>query len=220
MSFPETKRSRIRRLPDRGFYDKDDVYRILDAGTVCHVGIAPDGKPVVIPTLYARVGDEIVLHGSTASRLLRYVREGGQVCVTVTHVDGVVLARSLFHHSINYRSAVVFGTGRVVEKEAEKIEALKAITDQLMAGRWEDARRPSPVELKATAVVAVLIEEASAKVRTGPPGDEQEDYELDVWAGVLPIRAAAGEPQPDPLMRPGIPIPDYVSTYGADRSSE
>ncbi|MFQ5617048.1 MAG: pyridoxamine 5'-phosphate oxidase family protein, partial [Anaerolineales bacterium] len=210
MTFPKTPRSRIKRVPERGYYDRETIYDILDQGMICHVGIAPEGQPVVIPTLYARVGDEIVFHGAKASRLLKYMQNGGEVCVAVTLVDGLVLARSTFHHSINYRSVVAFGKGRLIDNEVEKMQVLEAISEQLLPGRWADARVPNPKEMKATTVVAVKIEEASAKTRTGPPGDDDEDYALPVWAGVVPIRQVNGQPEADPLLKNGIPVPEYI----------
>ncbi len=210
MAYPKTKRSRLKRLPERGRYDREAVHAVLDAGTICHVGISVEGQPFVIPTLYARIGEQVVLHGAKASRLLKVVQEGGPVCITVTVLDGLVLARSVFHHSMNYRSALVFGRGRLVEEKAAKLAALKAVSDQLLPGRWEDARQPTEKELKATSVVAVEIEEASVKVRTGPPGDDEPDYDLPVWAGVLPLNWHWGAPQADPRLKEGISLPGYL----------
>jgi len=211
MTFPISDRSRLRRVPQRGHYDRESVYRILDAGFICHVGIQDHAGPIVIPTLYARVEDELVVHGATTSRLIGAIESGGPVCVTVTHVDGIVLARSLFHHSLNYRSAVVFGHGRRIDGTGERLRALDAIADQLLPGRRSDARRPSPAELRATSVAAVRIEEASAKIRTGPPVDEEDDYALPVWAGVLPVSLAVGQPEPDPRLQPATAAPSYVT---------
>ena len=168
---------------------------------------------MVIPTLHARDGDQILLHGATTSRLLRYAATGAPLCITVTLVDGLVLARSIFHHSINYRSAVLFGCGVLIEDEAAKLAALARFTEKLIPGRWDDARMPNAVELKATAVVAVTIESASAKIRTGPPKDDEEDYALSVWAGVLPLHQSVGEPLPDPAARTEIRVPDYIVNY-------
>jgi len=216
MTFPKTPRSRLKRMPERGHYDEETLFSVLDAGLICHVGIAPEGQPVVIPTLYGRMGDEIILHGAKASRLLKYVRDGGTVCITVTEVNAMVLARSVFHHSMNYRSAVVFGHGRIVDDPEEKVRALAAVSEQLLPGRWEDARGPNKKELKATTVVAVKIEEASVKIRTGPPGDDDEDYDLDVWAGLLPLKQVRGQPEPDPLLKAGVPLPDYLATKNSE----
>lgn len=207
---PPSPRSRLRRIPDRGAYDHETIYAILDEAPVCHVGFAVDIQPFVIPTLHGRIGDRLYLHGAKASRLLKHAAAGYPLCVTVTLVDGLVLARSVFHHSMNYRSAVLFGTGRPVEDDAEKLEALKAISDHLLPGRWEDARRPSPKELAATSVIAFLIDEATAKVRTGPPKDDAEDYALPVWAGVLPYRVTAGPPEADPGRHTDVAAPDYL----------
>lgn len=214
---PITERNRIRRVPKRGHYDKDTIYRILDEGLVCHVGLVEDGQPVVIPMNYARRGDTVILHGALASRLLKYVQAGHPVCVTVTLLDGLVLARSVYHHSMNYRSAVVFGRGRVIEEEQEKLAALEVLTEHIVPGRWQDARRPNRQELDATTVVSITIESASAKVRTGPPVDDEADYELPVWAGVLPIQQQALMPVNDPRLRTDIPVPPSVSNYRRTR---
>jgi uncharacterized protein len=210
---PIIERNRIRRLPKRGHYDKDSIYRILDEGLVCHVGLVEDGQPVVIPMNYARRDDAVILHGAPASRLLKYVQAGHPVCVTVTLLDGLVLARSAFHHSMNYRSAVVFGRGRLIKTEQEKLAALEVLTEHIVPGRWQDARRPNRQELDATTVVSIAIESASAKVRTGPPVDDEDDYQLPVWAGVLPIQQQALTPVSDPRLRKDIPVPSSVSNY-------
>lgn len=212
-NFEPTARTTLRRLPKRASYERETVYNILDEGFVCHVGFVSEGRPVVIPTGYGRQGDQLYIHGSAASRMLRTLREGVDVCVTVTLVDGLVLARSSFHHSMNYRSVVVFGRARLVEDEDEKMEALRVFADHVMRGRWEDARLPNPGELRATTVLALPLEEASAKIRTGPPIDDEEDYDLPVWAGVLPLRLLAGEPIPDPRLAEGIEQPPYVLDY-------
>ena len=215
--FPIIERNRVRRVPKRGQYDKDTIYRILDEGLVCHVGLAEDGQPVVIPMNYARRDDAVILHGAPASRLLKYVQAGHPVCVTVTLLDGLVLARSVYHHSMNYRSVVVFGRGRLIEAEQEKLEALEVLTEHILPGRWQDARRPNRQELDATAVVSVAIETASAKVRTGPPADDEDDYQLPVWAGVLPIQQQALTPVNDPRLRRDIPLPSSISNYRRTR---
>jgi len=215
--FPIIDLNRVRRVPKRGQYDKDTIYRILDEGLVCHVGLVEDGQPVVIPMNYARRDDTVILHGAPASRLLKYVQTGRPVCVTVTLLDGLVLARSVYHHSMNYRSAVVFGRGRLIEAEQEKLAALEVLTEHILPGRWQDARRPNRQELDATAVVSVAIETASAKVRTGPPADDEDDYQLPVWAGVLPIQQQALTPVNDPRLRRDIPLPSSISNYRRTR---
>ena len=215
--FPIIERNRVRRVPKRGQYDKDTIYRILDEGLVCHVGLAEDGQPVVIPMNYARRDDAVILHGAPASRLLKYVQAGHPVCVTVTLLDGLVLARSVYHHSMNYRSVVVFGRGRLIEAEQEKLAALEVLTEHILPGRWQDARRPNRQELDATAVVSVAIETASAKVRTGPPADDEDDYQLPVWAGVLPIQQQVLTPVNDPRLRRDIPLPSSISNYRRTR---
>jgi nitroimidazol reductase NimA-like FMN-containing flavoprotein (pyridoxamine 5'-phosphate oxidase superfamily) len=211
--FSPTARTTLRRLPKRGSFERQTVYEILDEGFVCHVGFVNDGQPFVIPTAYGRVGDVLYLHGAKASRMLKALAAGSEVCVTVTLVDGLVLARSAFHHSINYRSVVVFGRPRAVESEEEKNAALEAFTEHIMRGRWAEVRRPTPEELAATNVVALPLAEASAKVRTGPPIDDEEDYALPIWAGVLPLRVEPGTPEPDPRLHAGTPVPEYVARF-------
>jgi nitroimidazol reductase NimA-like FMN-containing flavoprotein (pyridoxamine 5'-phosphate oxidase superfamily) len=193
----QEKRAQLRRLPDRGSYDRETIDRILDAGFLAQVGFSVEGQPFVIPTLYGRLGDKLYLHGSAASRMLRKLETGVPACASVTLIDGIVLARSAFHHSMNYRSVVAFGTARKIQDSSRKVEALRAISEHLMANRWEDVRPPNDKELKATAVLEFSIEEASAKVRTGPPHDEPEDYGLSVWAGVVPFEFKAIEPVAD-----------------------
>ncbi|HEV2176893.1 MAG TPA: pyridoxamine 5'-phosphate oxidase family protein [Terriglobia bacterium] len=212
-TFPVTPRTRVTRLPKRGAYDRETAYRILDEGFVCHVGFVAEGHPYVIPTAYARAGDALYLHGSAASRMLRNLAGGVPVSVAVTLVDGLVLARSAFHHSINYRSVVVFGTGEVVESEEEKTSALQAFTEHLVPGRWPDVRWPNPRELASTLVLRLPLSEASAKIRTGPPLDDEADYDLPVWAGVLPLRLATEPPMADPRLKPGLEVPQYVEHY-------
>jgi len=207
-SFTPTERTTVHRLPKRGVYDKAEVYAILDEGFLCHVGFAIEGQPYVIPTNYARVGDEIFLHGSSASRMLRSLSEGLDVCVTVTLVDGFVLSRSAFHHSINYRSVVMLGRARPVADPAEKMAALHAFTNHILPGRWEGVRPPSDLELKATTVLALPLEEVSAKVRRGPPVEDEGDLEVPAWAGVVPLRGHLGEPVPMDDLAPGIPAID------------
>ena len=192
-----TDRTRVRRLPERGRYDRATIDAILDSGFVCHLGFIANGQPYVIPTGYARAGDRLYIHGSAASRLARTLAGGVDVCLTVTLVDGFVLARSAFHHSMNYRSAVVLGRARAVTDPDEKMEALRLFTNHLIAGRFEEVRAPTAQELKATAVLALDIDEASAKVRSGPPADEAGDYAVEVWAGVVPLVTSVGEPAAD-----------------------
>lgn len=212
-TYDKTTRTTLKRLPARGFYDRDLVHGILDEGFICHVGFVVDDQPIVIPTGYGRIGDNLYIHGSQASRMLRTLKTGVAACVTVTLVDGLVLARSAFHHSINYRSVVIFGTATLVEDEEEKNAALLAFSEHVIRGRWQDVREPTEQELKATTVLVLPLEEVSAKVRTGPPIDDEEDYELPVWAGVLPLRMVAGEPIPDPRLPNQISAPDYVLKY-------
>ncbi|HVA64903.1 MAG TPA: pyridoxamine 5'-phosphate oxidase family protein [Terriglobales bacterium] len=203
-------RTQVRRLPQRGAYDRATLDAILDAAFICHVGFVADGHPVVIPTGYGRRGDHLYIHGSAASHMLHSLQAGIELCLTVTLLDGLVLARSVFHHSVNYRSVVVFGRATVVEEASAKLRALEAITDHILAGRWAAARPPSPRELKATLVLELPLAEASAKIRTGPPSDEPEDYALPVWAGVVPAALTFGEPLADPKLTPGIAMPAHV----------
>jgi uncharacterized protein len=204
-----TPRTTLRRHRDRGQTDRGALYEVLDAGLICHLGVVAGGDPVVLPTAYGRDGDTLYLHGSSANGAFR-AANGQRVCVTVTHMDGLVAARSVFSHSVNYRSAVVFGTAAVVKDEDERWQALRLITDHLIPGRWAAARQPTAKELAATAVLSLPLAEASVKVRTGMPADETEDYDLDVWAGVLPISVSFGEPQPDPKLRDEIPLPAHI----------
>jgi nitroimidazol reductase NimA-like FMN-containing flavoprotein (pyridoxamine 5'-phosphate oxidase superfamily) len=207
-TYTPTERTQVKRLPKRGVYDQEQVHAILDEGFICHVGFVADGQPYVIPTGYARSGNQLYLHGSPASRMLRAMSEGAPLCVTVTLVDGLVLARSAFHHSINYRSVVALGQARLLTDPEEKMTALGHITNHLAPGRWEEARLPNEHELKSTTVLALTLDEVSAKVRTGPPIDDEEDYALPVWAGVVPLRSEVGEPLPDARLPEGIPAPD------------
>jgi len=212
-SFTPTERSTLKRLPVRGDYERESVYQILDEGFICHVGFVVEGQPFVIPTGYARSGDTLYLHGSQASRMLRVLKSGIDVCVTVTLVDGMVMARSAFHHSMNYRSVVVFGRAVAVEEREEKTGALRAVTEHLAPGRWDETRQPSEGEMRATLVLALPLEEASAKVRTGPPVDDEEDYALPVWAGVVLLKVTAGAPLADPRLPKGIEPPPHVLNY-------
>lgn len=208
-----TERTTVRRRPARGSYDRALIYSILDEAPVCHVGFAVDGRPFVIPTLHVRVGDRLYVHGSPASRMLGAMAGGFEVCVTVTLVDGIVLARSAFHHSMNYRSVVVFGVAGPVEDAEEKARVLHALSEHLVPGRWADVRGPAPGELKATTVLSLPIDEASAKVRTGAPIDDEDDYAIPTWAGVIPLSIRAGEPVPCPRLAPGIEPPPYARSY-------
>lgn len=212
-NFVPTERTQVRRLPKRGTYDRETVFRILDEGLVCHVGFVADGYPVVIPTGYGRSGDTLYIHGSAASRMLRDLSKGVEVCVTVTLLDGLVLARSAFHHSMNYRSVVILGTATVVEDEAGKREALRLFTEHIAPGRWPEVRPPTENELRATTVLSIPLEEVSAKVRTGPPLDDEDDYALPVWAGVLPLKLRPESPVADSRLNPSTEVPDYVRHY-------
>lgn len=212
-NYQKTDRNKVKRIPKRGHYDQETVYKILDAGFVCHAGFVVDGQPFVIPTAYGRSDDVIYLHGATKSRMLMEMEKGIPVCITVTHLDGIVMARSSFNHSMNYRSAVVFGTATLVKDVDEKNKALYVISEQIAPGRWDEAREPSAKELKATSVLAVKIDQASAKIRVGNAGDDKPDYELDIWAGVLPLTTVVGAPIPDPVLREGIEVPDSVKNY-------
>lgn len=211
MSRTQTERTTVRRLAKRGNYDRATIEAILDEALICHVGFVVEGQPVVIPTIHTRVGEMLYFHGSMASRMLRSLREGVPACVTVTILDGLVLARSAFHHSMNYRSVVVFGTAREVTDRDEKLRVLEALVEHVVAGRAADARGPNEQELRQTLVLGLPIAEASAKIRTGPPIDDEEDYALPIWAGVLPMRTVPGEPLPDE--RTAAAVPDYVRKY-------
>ena len=211
-NFPQTSRNTVKRSPKRGHYDRETIYPILDAGYICHVGFSVDGQPYALPNAYGREGDIIYLHGAVGNRMLNQLEKGIPVCITVTHTDGMVLARSAMHHSFNYRSAMLFGTARWVPEE-QKNHALRVITEQILKGRWDEVRPPSDQELKATKVLAVAIEEASAKVRTGPPKDDEADYDLPVWAGVLPLRQVADIPVPDPAMSQELTVPDSIRSF-------
>jgi nitroimidazol reductase NimA-like FMN-containing flavoprotein (pyridoxamine 5'-phosphate oxidase superfamily) len=209
-TIPVTERTRLRRFPVRGVFDRDAVYRILDEGFICHVAFVVHGQPYAIPTAYARIGDAIYLHGSAASRMLKSLADGVPVCVTVTLVDGLVLARSAFHHSMNYRSVVVLGTATLVSDPAAKAAALRAFTDHIVPGRADEVRPMIDQEIAATSVLALPIEEASAKMRTGPPKDDEEDLTWPVWAGVVPLSLTSGMPQPDAAVAPGVPAFDVA----------
>ncbi len=212
-AFTATERTRVNRVPQRSVYDRETVYRILDAGLVCHLGFIAEGTPVVIPTGYGRKDNTLYVHGSAVSRTMRALESGMDVCVNVTLLDGLVLARSAFHHSMNYRSVVIFGRASLVQDSTEKIEALRVLVEHVVPGRWAHVRPPSPQELKATSVLAIPLEEVSAKVRTGPPLDDDANYALPVWAGVLPLRLTPGEPVADERLGPAIEVPDYIRDY-------
>jgi len=204
-----TSRTTLRRHRERGQTDRAALYEVLDAGLICHLGVVSDGTPVVLPTAYGRDGDTLYLHGSSANGAF-WAADGQRICVTVTHMDGLVAARSVFSHSVNYRSAVIFGTATVVTDDDERWRALRLITDHLIPGRWAAARQPTTKEMAATAVLSLPLTEASVKVRAGMPADEPEDYELDVWAGVLPISVTFGSPVPDPQLRAEMPVPAHI----------
>jgi hypothetical protein len=208
-----TQRTRVVREPERAVYDREAAYRILDEGFICHVGFAVDGQPFVIPTSYGREGANLYIHGSAASRMLRQLKTEVPVCVTVTLLDGLVLARSVFNHSMNYRSVVVLGKATLVDDSEEKLAALRVLSEHILPGRWDDARQPNERELKATSVLRVPIEEFSAKVRIGPPIDDEEDYSFPTWAGVVPLEMSVGKAIDDPRLEPGRAIPEYVVRY-------
>jgi len=210
---PATDRVRLRRKRERGSYEREAIDAILDEGLIAHLGIVEDGQPVVIPTLHARDGDVVYCHGSSASRTLRALARGVPACLTVSLIDGLVLARSAMHHSANYRSAMLLGTARMVEDIDEQMRGFETIVERIVPGRWPEVRPPTEKELKATALLALPIDEASAKVRTGPPLDDEEDYALPSWAGVIPLSLRAGEPQPDARLAAGVPVPAHVSGY-------
>ena len=206
-------RTRLVREPQRAVYDRELIYKILDEGFVCHVGFTADGQTFVIPTMYARVGDALYFHGSAASRMLRGVSTGLNVCITVTLADGLVLARSVFNHSMNYRSAVALGNATIVDEAKEKLDALRAFTEKILPGRWNDARQPNEKELRATSILRLPLTEISAKVRTGGVEDDAEDYALPVWAGVVPLRLVADAPLRDARCDPALPTPAYAADF-------
>jgi len=210
-------RTRVVREPDRAVYDRETVYRILDEGFLCHAGFAVDGQPFVIPTSYGRKDASLYIHGSAASRMLRQFKEGVPVCITVTLLEGLVLARSIFNHSMNYRSVVILGKATLVDDPAEKLAALRILSEHILPGRWDDSRQPNDRELKATSVLHVPIEEFSAKVRQGPAIDDEEDYSFPTWAGVVPLEMFAGKPIDDARLLPGKEVPAYVRGYTRKR---
>lgn len=212
-SFPTTERTKVCRLPKRGNYDRATVYQILDEAMICHFGFVSEGQPYVIPTGFGRAGDMLFVHGSAASRMLGAAAEGIPVCITVTLLDALVLARSAFHHSMNYRSVVILGNARAVVTDEEKLEALRVFTEHIVPGRWNDIRQPTAQEIKGTSVLAVRLEEVSAKIRTGPPVDDDEDYALSIWAGLLPLHLAPGTPESDPRLMHRVDPPSYITNY-------
>lgn len=215
--FQRLRRNKVVRLPERGHYDRETVYRIIDQGLFCHVGFIQDDLPFVIPTLHARDGDRLLLHGSSASRMIKHLGAGNPACVTVTIIDGLVLARSVFHHSVNYRSALLFGAGSAITDTKDKLRALHCFMEKQLPGRWDDTRGPNDQELKATGVVSIPLTTASAKVRVGPPKDDAEDLGLPVWAGVLPIHESVGDLSLAPDCPPDRDVPDYLRAYIASR---
>ncbi|OKH34901.1 flavin-nucleotide-binding protein [Calothrix sp. HK-06] len=212
-----TQRSQVKRLPQRADYELQTIYNILDEGLICYVGFVVNNQPFVIPTAYGRINDKLYIHGSPASRMLRSLVGAIEVCVTVTLLDGLVLARSAFHHSMNYRSVVIFGKAEIVGAESEKLEALQAFTEHVVPGRWDEVRQPTRQELQGTLVLSLPITEASAKVRTGAPNDDEADYNLPVWAGVLPLHLVAGNAIADSRLQSGIGIPAHVKNYSRVR---
>jgi nitroimidazol reductase NimA-like FMN-containing flavoprotein (pyridoxamine 5'-phosphate oxidase superfamily) len=212
-NFNPTEKTKVSRLPKRGFYDKDTIYGILDEGIICHVGFIINDNPFVIPTAYVRVDDCIYIHGAKSNRMINAINDGSEACISVTLLDGYVLARSAFHHSMNYRSVVMFGKGKIVEGDDEKMKALKAFTEHVVKGRWDDVRKPTEKEMYTTSVLKFPIEVASAKIRTGPPVDDKDDYDMDVWAGVLPVKTMFGEPIRDEQLKENVPVPGYLINY-------
>lgn len=212
-NIPITSRTKVRRTPQRGNYDRETMYSILDEGLICHIGFIANGQPVVIPTAYGRINDRLYIHGSPASRMIKTLKEGVELCVTVTLLDGLVLARSAYHHSMNYRSVVAFGMAKLVNDEAEKLAALQAFTEHIIRDRWQEVRPPNPKELAGTLVLSLPLNEASAKMRSGPPIDDEADYNLPVWAGELPLSLQTSSPIADPRLSENTGIPAYVKNY-------
>lgn len=208
-----TEKTKLKRIPKRGNFERETINRILDEAFICHVGFTVENQTFVIPTSYARNGENLLIHGSAVSRMMRNLSKGIEVCVTVTLIDGLVLARSAFHHSMNYRSVVIFGTAQIVEDEAEKFEALRLFTEHIVKNRWNEIRVPNSKELKGTTVLRLPITESSAKIRTGDPVDDAEDYDLNVWAGVIPLKMIAEKPIDDALLKKGIDTPEYALKY-------
>jgi nitroimidazol reductase NimA-like FMN-containing flavoprotein (pyridoxamine 5'-phosphate oxidase superfamily) len=210
---PPSGRAEVKRLPERGAYDKETIYSILDEAMVCHVGIVMENQPLVIPMTCARAGDRLLVHGFGGSRLMRALKSGADVCVTVTHMDALVLARSAFHHSMNFRSVMVFGKPRLIEGDEEKTAVFREFFEHLIPGRWDDVRSPNHKELAQTALIEIPLDEASAKMRSGPAVDDTEDYELDTWAGLIPFSLKPGSPQDDPKLDKDTKLPDYLKNY-------
>lgn len=211
--FEKTARNRVKRLPERAAYDRETIYRILDEALICHVGIADGNQPFVIPTIHARRGDALILHGATTSRLLKHIEAGNPICVATTLLDGLVVARGVFHNSMNYRSVVLFGVGRILSEPKEKNDALFALTEHIMPGRWDDSRLPTRKELRATTIIEMPIESATAKMRSGGPKDDAEDYAGDWWAGVIPIQQKFLAAEPDARMEKEIAVPRYLKNF-------
>ena len=220
MPIGPTPRTKVRRLPARGSYDRDVIYAILDEALVCHVGFVDEGQPVVIPTIHVRIGDRVHLHGSNASRMLARLREGVPACVTVTLLDGLVLARSAFHHSMNYRSVVILGRAEETKVREQKLKVFERLVEHVVPGRWADARRPSDEEINATTLVSLPITEVSAKIRSGPASDDEQDYSLPIWAGVIPLELRAAKPLADEKLVSSIPTPDYVTGYQRHKTTK
>ena len=211
--FPQTDLNKVKRIPKRGQYDKKTIYEIVDEALICHVGFVFEDQPFVMPTIHVRIDDTIYLHGAVANRMLTHIKAGNNVCLTMTLIDGIVFARSVFHHSMNYRSAVLFGKGRVIADYDEKWKVFQALTEHIAKGRWNDARKPTEQETNVTTIVAIDIESASAKIRTGPAKDDEEDYTLPIWAGVMPVQMQFGEPISDERLINGVVAPKYVKVY-------
>lgn len=212
-----TERTKLKRIPKHGNFERETIYQILDEAFICHVGFAVDNQPFVIPTSFARIGDCLIIHGSAASRMMKNLSEGIDVCVTVTLIDGLVLARSAFHHSMNYRSVVIFGKAELINDETEKLNALKAFSEHIIPNRWSEVRPPTANELKATTVLALPLHEASAKVRTGDPVDDEADYVMNIWAGVIPLELTAKKPVADTKLEDGIKMPSYIRNFAFER---
>lgn len=214
--FDVTARNQVRRMPKRGAYDRDTIYPIIDEALVCHVSFAMDGEPFVIPTIHARQGDQILLHGLSGGRMLDHIEAGNPVAMAMTIVDGLVCARTAFNHSMNFRSVVIFGTGRVIDDPEEKLEGLRCLSERVIPGRWQHVRPPNDKEIKATSLVAMEMHQASAKIRRGPPGDDGEDLKFPVWAGVLPLALVPQPAEADPKMHDDYPVPDHVTNFRCD----
>jgi len=211
--FPVTDKNKIKRLPKRGYYDKETIYQILDGEVICHISFSESDQPYIIPIAYVRIGDSIYIHGAKANRMMNNLGKGINACISVTRLDAYVLARSSFHHSMNYHSVVLFGKGEIIEEKDEKMKVLKTFSDHLIPGRWEDARLPNEKELSATMILKFIIDEASAKIRTGPPSDDKQDYNLDVWAGLLRLKSQITDIIPDEELKENVKLPDYLEKF-------